>query len=136
MDLVLILFTTNTWIMIEKQLLKKALLLKQQFTEHTKMNASSINVKNQTYYFFNDMINIKSSNWNLLKIDIKSHRNIDTYYIGYEAIKKIDDYENIYSINFLCLIVDTVDGHIEEKNGNKYWTFPSTNEKKVFIQIC
>ena len=69
-------------------------------------------------------------------MDIKSHRNIDTYYIGYEAITKIDDYENIYSVNSLYLVVDTADGHIEEKNGNKYLTFPSTYEKKVLIQIC
>ena len=56
----------------------------------------------------------------MLKTEIKSHRNIDTYYIRYEAIEKIDDYENIYSVNSLYLIVDTAGGHIEEKNGNKY----------------
>ena len=82
------------------------------------------------------MINIKSSDSNLLKIDIKSHRNIDTYYIGYEAIKKINDYENIYSVNSLYLIVDTADGHNEEKNGKKYLTFPSSYEKKEVLKKC
>ena len=47
--------------------------------------------KNITYYFFNDMINIKNFDSNLLKIDKKSRKNIDIYYIGYIAIKKIDD---------------------------------------------
>ena len=36
-----------------------------------------INKKNQTYYFFNDMINIKYFDLNLLKIDKKSYKNID-----------------------------------------------------------
>ena len=72
----------------------------------------------------------------MLKIDIKSHRNIDTYYIGYEAIKKINDYENIYSVNSLYLIVDTADGHNEEKNGKKYLTFPSSYEKKEVLKKC
>ena len=53
-----------------------------------------INIKNRTYYFFNDMINIRVFDSNLLKIDKKSYKNIDIYYIGYITIKKIDDYEN------------------------------------------
>ena len=40
-----------------------------------------INIKNRTYYFFNDMINIKDFDPNLLKIDKKSCKNIYIYYI-------------------------------------------------------
>ena len=47
-------------------------------------------------------------------------------------MKKIDDYENIYSVNPFYLVVNTVDGHIEEKNGSKYLTFASTDEKTKF----
>ena len=36
---------------------------------------NEINIKNQTYYFFNDMINIKNFQSNLLKMD-KSHIKI------------------------------------------------------------
>ena len=50
-----------------------------------------INVKNQTYYFYNDIINLKDFDPNLLKIDKKSYKNNDIYYIGYITIKKIDD---------------------------------------------
>ena len=50
-----------------------------------------INVENQTYYFYNDIINLKDFDPNLLKIDKKSYKNIDIYYIGYITIKKIDD---------------------------------------------
>ena len=38
-----------------------------------------VNVRNPTYYFFNDMINIKNVDLNLLKIDIQSYKNINTY---------------------------------------------------------
>ena len=54
-----------------------------------------INIKNPTYYFFNDMINIRNFEPNLLKIDKKSYRNIGIYNTGYIAIKKIDDCKNI-----------------------------------------
>ena len=65
-----------------------------------------INIKNRTYYFYNDMINIKKFDSNLLKIDKKSYKDIGIYNIGYITIKKIDDYENIYSVNPLYLIVN------------------------------
>ena len=74
-----------------------------------------VNIKNGTYYFFNDMINIKNFDSNLLKIDKKLYKNIDIYYFGYKTIGKIDDYENIYSVNPLYLIVNTANGHIEEE---------------------
>ena len=63
-----------------------------------------INIKNRTYYFYSN-INIKNFEPNLLKIDRKSYKNIGIYNIGYIAIKKIDDYENIYSVNPLYLLL-------------------------------
>ena len=50
-----------------------------------------INIKNRTYYFYNDIINIKnfeSIKFFLLKIDKKSYKNIGIYKIGYIMIKK------------------------------------------------
>ena len=35
-----------------------------------------INIKNRTYYFYNDIINIKNVNAELLKIDKKSYKYI------------------------------------------------------------
>ena len=57
-----------------------------------------INIKNQIYYFHNDMINLKSFEPSLLKIGKRSYKNIGIYNIGYIKIIKIDDYENIYSV--------------------------------------
>ena len=52
-----------------------------------------MNIKNRTYYFFNDMINIRDFEPNLLQIDKKSYKNIGIYNTGYITIKKIDDCE-------------------------------------------
>ena len=73
------------------------------------------------------MINIKNFDPNLLKIDKKSYKNI--YYIGYITIKH-SDYVKINSVNPLYLIIDKVDGSTQEKNGNKYLVFASTDKNK------
>ena len=44
-----------------------------------------INIKNRTYYFYDDMVNIKDLDSNLLKIDKNSFKNIAIYYIGYNT---------------------------------------------------
>ena len=57
---------------------------------------------------------------NLLKINKKHYKGIKIYYTGYITIKKIDGFENIYSVNLLYLLVNHTKGYLEEKNGNKY----------------
>ena len=47
-----------------------------------------IDIKNRTYYFYNDMVDIKKFDSNLLKIDKKSYKDIGIYNIGYITIKK------------------------------------------------
>ena len=86
-------------------------------------NVKQIRIKNRTYYFFNDMINLKDFESDLLEIDEKHYKGIDTYYIGYIAIKKIDNCENIYSIYPLFLLVNHASEYIKEKNGNIYLIF-------------
>ena len=75
-----------------------------------------IDIKNRTYYFYNDMIDIKKFDSNLLKIDKKSYKDIGIYNTGYITIKKIDDCENVYSVDPL----------------NIYLIFDSTDENKEF----
>ena len=70
----------------------------------------------------------------MLKIDKKSCKDIGIYNIGYITIKKIDDYENIYSVNPLYLIIAHASGYIEEKGGNKYLVFDSTDENKELLK--
>ena len=85
-------------------------------------NINQINIKNCTYYFFNDMINIKDFDSTLIQLDKKSYRIIGIYNISYITIKKLDDYENIDNVNPLYLIIGKADGYIEENNG-KYIQF-------------
>ena len=65
------------------------------------------------------MIYIEDFDSNLLKLDKKSHKSIDIYYIEYIAVKD-SDYVKINSLNPLYLFTDNVEGYIEEKNRNKY----------------
>ena len=93
-----------------------------------------VEIKNWTYYFYNEIINIDEFDSNLLKTDTKSHKDIDIYYSGYITIKKIDGFENFYRVNPLYLIIGKVYGHIEEKNGSKYLVFDSTGENEEVLR--
>ena len=70
----------------------------------------------------------------MLKIGKKSYKNIGIYNIGYITIKKIDDCENIYSVNPLYLLVNHANGYIEEKGENKYLIFDSKDENKELLK--
>ena len=75
-------------------------------------NIKQIIIKNRTYYFFNDIINIKDFDSSLLEIDKKLCTNIGIYNI---TIKMIDDYENINSVNPLYLMIGEVIGQSKKK---------------------
>ena len=76
-----------------------------------------INIKNRGHYFCDDMINIKNIHSYLLKIDKKSHEDIDIYYISYIMIKKFSDCENIHSVNPLYLIIHSATGYLKKNTG-------------------
>ena len=97
-----------------------------------------INIKNRTYYFYNDQIDLKDFDARLLKIDKKDYNKIDIYYIGYVTIKKIGDYNNINSVNPLYLMINEMIGRfecnsIEEKNENKYLVLDDLDENKEVL---
>ena len=64
----------------------------------------------------------------------KSYKNIGIYNIRYNTIKKVDDYESIYSVNPLYLRVDHAIGYIKEKNGNKCLIFDSVDKNKELLK--
>ena len=88
-------------------------------------NIKQINIKSRTYYFFNDMINIKDFDASLIKTDKKSYKNIDISYIGHITIKSISNYENINIVYPLYLITGNVHGYIEK-------IFASTDKNKKY----
>ena len=93
-----------------------------------------INIKNRTYYFYNDIIDLENFDARLLKIDKKSYKDIGIYNIGYITIKKIGDCKNIYSVNPLYLRITQANGYIEEIIENKYLVFESIDENKELLK--
>ena len=60
-----------------------------------------IKLKNRTYYFFNDFINIENFDPNNIKIDETSYKKILTCYVGYVAIKKYLKINNVNPFYFI-----------------------------------
>ena len=87
-----------------------------------------INIKNRTYYFYNDQINLKDFDARLLKVDKKDYNEIDIYYIGYATVKKIAKYNNINSVNPSYLMINEMIVHFEEKSGNMYLVLDDENK--------
>ena len=54
-------------------------------------SVKEIDIKNRTYYFFNDIINIKNLDPNKIKID-------EQYWVGYVTVKNVS-YVKINSVN-------------------------------------
>ena len=88
-------------------------------------------IKNRTYYFYNDLINIKDFDRKLLKLDKKSYKNIDICYTGY--ITKKDEHK-INSVNPLYFLVHRIGGFIEEKRGNKYLNIAFTDSNNEVLK--
>ena len=91
---------------------------------------NKLTLKIETYYFYNDQINLKDFDASLLKIDKKDYNEIDIYYIGYVIVKRNANCNNINSVNPLYLMIDKMIGHFEEKSGNKYLVLNDVNENK------
>ena len=85
-------------------------------------NIKEIDIKNQTYYFFDNIINIKDSDPNLLKID----KTIRKYWYLLHWLHK--------RLNPLYMIVSEADGYMKEKNGSKYLVFGSANKDNEVLK--
>ena len=93
-----------------------------------------INIKNRTYYFYNDIIDLENFDAKLLKIDKKSYKDINIYNVGYITKKKIGNCMNINSVSLLYFGITRVNGYIEEKGIDKYLLFDSTDENKEVLK--
>ena len=95
------------------------------------MVAKQINIKSRTYYFYDDLINIKNFDPKLLKLDKKSSMDISIYYIGY--VRKKPEY-SINSVNPLYLIIGEIVGFVDEKEGNKYLNTAFTDSNNEVLK--
>ena len=77
-----------------------------------------INIKICTYYFFDDMINVKNFDPNRVKIDKKSYESTIIDYVGYITTKNLR-YVKINNVNPLHLIIYTVESNKKEESNLK-----------------
>ena len=61
--------------------------------------------------FLDDMINIKNLDPNKIKINEQSYKRIFIYYVGYMTRN---------SVKLLYIMINEINGYIEECNGNRY----------------
>ena len=73
------------------------------------------NIKNRTYYFYNDQINLKDFDARLLTVDKKNYKEIAIYYIGYVTVEKIANCNNVNSVNPLYLMINEMLVTLKEK---------------------
>ena len=99
-------------------------------------STQQINIKDCTYYFYNDIIDIKTFDSNMLKLDKKTYKNLDIFNIGYVTVKNIGSSSghSINSVNPLYLRTGNASGYIEEKGSNKCLIIDSTDENKELLK--
>ena len=83
------------------------------------MTAKQLNMKNRTYYFYNDLINALNFEPINLKLDKETWKDIDIYYIGYVDKNKPEDW-CVNSVNPLDLMINKLFCFVGEENGVKY----------------
>ena len=94
-----------------------------------------ITIKNRTYYFYNDIINLDEFDESKIKIDKKDFNDIDIYYLGYEHKKKISECNVINSINPLYLRIITMNGQFEKVKDNA-WYLVISDKDDVYKKLA
>ena len=90
-----------------------------------------INIKNRTYYFYNDIINLDEFDESRIRVDKKDFNDIDIYYLGYEHKKKISECNVINSVNPLYLRIININGQFE-KGKNNAWYLVISDKDDVY----
>ena len=93
-----------------------------------------INIKNRTYYFYNDIINLDEFDGSKIKVDKKDFNDIDIYYLGYEHKKKISKCDVINSVNPLYLRIVDINGQFE-KGKDDAWYLIISDDDDVFKKL-
>ena len=83
------------------------------------MAVRQLNIKKKTYYFYNDLINALNFESKNLKLDKKTWKDIDIYYIGYIDKNKPEDWK-VRSVNPLYLMINKVFCSVGEEICIKY----------------
>ena len=93
-----------------------------------------INIKNRTYYFYNDIIDLDEFDVSKIKVDKKDFNDIDIYYLGYEHKKKISECNVINTVNPLYLRIIDIKGQFE-KGKNDAWYLVISDKDDVYKKL-
>ena len=91
-------------------------------------------IKNRTYYFYNDIINLDEFDESKIKIDKKDFNDIDIYYLGSEHKNKISQCNVINSVNPLHLRIIIMNGQFE-KGKDDAWYQVISDEDDVYKKL-
>ena len=80
-----------------------------------------INIKNRTYYFYNDITDLDEFDESKIMVDKKDFNDIDIYYLGYEYKKKITECNVIKSVNRLSLRIVDTKGQFKKGKGDAWY---------------
>ena len=92
-----------------------------------------INIKNRTYYFYNDIIDLDEFDESKIKVDKKDFNGIDIYYLGYEHKKKISECNVINSVNPLYIRIIDTKGQFEKGKDDAWYLVIS--DKDVYEKL-
>ena len=87
-----------------------------------------INIKNRTYYFYSDIIDLDEFDESKIKVDKKDFNDIDIYYLGYEHKKKISECNVINSINPFYLRTVDMNGQFEKGKDDAWYLIISDDD--------
>ena len=93
-----------------------------------------INIKNQTYYYYNDMIDLDEFDKSKIKVDKKDFNGIDIYYLGYEYKKKITECNVIRSVNLHYLGIVNIKGQFK-KGKDVVWYLVISDKDDVYKKL-
>ena len=93
-----------------------------------------INIKNRTYYYYNDIIDLDEFDESKIKVDKKDFNGIDIYYLGYEYKKKIAERNIIRSVNPLYLGIVYIKGQFE-KGKDDAWYLVISDKDDVYNKL-
>ena len=80
-----------------------------------------INIKNRTYYFYNDIIDLEEFDGSKIKVNKKFFNDIGIYYLGHEYKNKITECNEINSANPLYLRILDMKGRFKKGKGDNVW---------------
>ena len=93
-----------------------------------------INIKNRTYYYYNDIIDLDEFNESKVKVDKKDFNDIDIYYLAYEYKKKITKCNIIRSVNPLYLRIEDIKDQFK-KGKDDAWYLVISDKDDVYKKL-